>query len=99
MNNRLHHNYSHSTNSSNGSSVDFQRKRISIGKFRAIMQKSEKQYPVDEIVNDLHDGTGYIPIQNIATYTKRVKTVGNLLSNTNNDHVKDEEHIKKTKTI
>ena len=48
---------------------------ISVSKFRAIMDKADKKYDVEEIVNDLNNGFGRISLDGIATYHKRVDTV------------------------
>ena len=49
-------------------------RRISVQRFRAIMEKSAKQYNVDEIVNDLEDETGHIALRNIALYDRTLQT-------------------------
>eukprot|EP00486_Rosalina_sp_Unknown_P008219 CAMPEP_0201592920 /NCGR_PEP_ID=MMETSP0190_2-20130828/190671_1 /ASSEMBLY_ACC=CAM_ASM_000263 /TAXON_ID=37353 /ORGANISM="Rosalina sp." /LENGTH=197 /DNA_ID=CAMNT_0048051885 /DNA_START=958 /DNA_END=1551 /DNA_ORIENTATION=+ len=77
--NKLHKNYS-TTSSTVSGSVDIEGRRISIGRFRAIMDKSDKKYDVDHIVEDLNDGTGHIALKDIATYTKKIRTMTNVFS-------------------
>ena len=55
--------------------VDIEGGRISIGRFRAIMDKADKKYDVNRIVEDLNDGTGYIVLKDIATYTNKIYTM------------------------
>ena len=62
-------------------SVDFVNKRISTGRFRAIMSKADKQYNVEDIVHDLDDGTGHIPLSNISSFHKNMSTVRNIFGN------------------
>ena len=78
---KLHKNYSlksDATTSTGASSIDIEKRRISIGRFRAIMDKSEKKYDVDQVVEDLNDGTGHIALKDIATYHKKIQTMTNV---------------------
>eukprot|EP00485_Elphidium_margaritaceum_P001745 CAMPEP_0202694468 /NCGR_PEP_ID=MMETSP1385-20130828/8324_1 /ASSEMBLY_ACC=CAM_ASM_000861 /TAXON_ID=933848 /ORGANISM="Elphidium margaritaceum" /LENGTH=732 /DNA_ID=CAMNT_0049350321 /DNA_START=25 /DNA_END=2223 /DNA_ORIENTATION=- len=67
-----------SPNLSATKSVDFAKRRISIGRFRAIMGKADKNYDVETLVDELNDGTGHITLTDIASYSKRVETLKNV---------------------
>eukprot|EP00485_Elphidium_margaritaceum_P001610 CAMPEP_0202689094 /NCGR_PEP_ID=MMETSP1385-20130828/4437_1 /ASSEMBLY_ACC=CAM_ASM_000861 /TAXON_ID=933848 /ORGANISM="Elphidium margaritaceum" /LENGTH=633 /DNA_ID=CAMNT_0049344181 /DNA_START=36 /DNA_END=1937 /DNA_ORIENTATION=+ len=55
-------------------SVDLVDKRISVSRFHAIMDRSQKKYAVDEIVNDLAED-GFISLDDIQHYQKDVDTM------------------------
>merc|ERR1712087_23278 len=51
-------------------------RRISVAKFRAIMRGSKKAYQVENIIEDIKDDSGqFIPLSNIASYSKNLKTM------------------------
>merc|ERR1712150_234323 len=49
--------------------------KISVARFRGIMAHSSKEYDVEEIIGDLKDETGHIPLDQISLYTKKLQTV------------------------
>ena len=80
---KLHKNYStrsDATVSSGASSIDIENRRISVGRFRAIMDKADKKYDVDDLVNNLNDGTGHISLDAISSYHRRIDTEKNLFA-------------------
>ena len=50
-------------------------RRISEARFRGIMSKAAKKYDIEEIIENLRDGTGHIPLNRIPLYTKAVKSL------------------------
>merc|ERR1712083_700329 len=54
---------------------DQRRRRISVGRFRAIMAQSEKQYDVEEIVEELKDEDDFIALDDISGFRKRINTI------------------------
>lgn len=48
---------------------------ISVERFRGIMSKHSKRYPTEDIINDLQDDNGHIPLYSIASCNKRYKTL------------------------
>ncbi len=88
----LTNNYGHQSNRSlvsasySGSSIDLSSQSISISKFRAIMDKSNKKYDVEQVINDISDGNGQIPLNRISTYTKRIDTKVNLFVGVESDN-------------
>jgi len=48
---------------------------ISVERFRGIMSKHYKRYPTEDIINDLQDDNGHIPLYAIASCNKRYKTL------------------------
>ena len=83
-------------------SVDLIGRRISISRFRAIMDKSNKKYDVDNIVDDLNDGTGHIALKDIAKYNKRIETMSNIFAVPNGgnvEHIASPDSITLSKTV
>lgn len=50
-------------------------RRISPNRLRGIMSKSNKKYNVEEIIENLKDETGHIPLDQIPLYTETVKSL------------------------
>jgi len=48
---------------------------ISVSRFRGILVNSSKEYAVEEIIDDLKDESGHIPLGKIALYTKCPQTI------------------------
>ena len=51
------------------------KRRISVGRFRAIMEQADKKYNVDDIVMELADEDDFIPLTSIRGFTKRMETI------------------------
>jgi len=49
--------------------------KISVARFRGIMASSNKEYDVEEIIGDLKDDNGDIPLDQIAWYSKTLRTL------------------------
>eukprot|EP01084_Bolivina_argentea_P094463 169817_1 len=79
---------------STASNEDKNLRRISVQRFRDIMKKSNKKYDIDDIVKGLDDGTGHIPLNKIASYTKRIKTMANVLKMDSNKLKKSNDKLR-----
>ena len=56
--------------------VDMVHRRISVDRFKMILNRSSQKCDIQQIVNDLDvDGTGQIALDDISSYDKKIKTV------------------------
>ena len=54
-------------------SDEIEQRRISEARFRGIMSKAAIKYDIEEIIENLKDSTGHIPLNQIPLYTKTLK--------------------------